>query len=270
MRRRTGIALPLRAVAACAREASEDRGRPSWRIEVTKAAWAEFEQELGIFNEEVQTLGTCLGAFMVINEEHNTRSAVRSVMAVTPWFWQATVTALRSGIFMTLGRIFDNNRAQPHSIARLLKLAKGDLPMFGPTAILERRREQFASLDGEERAAFNLDSIEGLYEPDISDFRELDRQVGEHRRIFIAKHEQIRNKWFAHREHTKEDVGALFEAADLASIQKVAAFLSSLQSELWHAYYNGHKPVIDPKRFQADSQLIVTKDTKAFMRRLAP
>ncbi|WP_369930434.1 hypothetical protein [Xanthomonas sp. NCPPB 2632] len=238
--------------------------------EVTKVAWAEFELELGIFNEEVHTLGASLGAFMAINEEHNSREAVRSAMGGTPWFWQATVTALRAAIFITLGRIFDNHANQPHSIAKLLSLAKRDIAMFGPAAILERRRARFAALSADERAGFNLDSSEGLYEPDISDFRMLDRQVKEQRRIFKAKHQDIRHKWFAHREYTKEDVGVLFEAADLASIEGVAAFLSSLNAELWNAYQNGHRPVIDLQRFQADSQMIVTKDTKAFLKRIAP
>lgn len=235
---------------------------------MTNEARAAFESELEIFNEEVRTLGQYLGAFATINEQYNARAAVRVLMQETPWFWDATLTALRAGIYITLGRIFDNNT--PHSVARLLKVAKSDVSIFAPSAVMARHRLKMTTSNPEEKQRSDSGAEVGLYQPDIEDFNKIQRDLRAQRKVFMQKHAEIRHKWFAHREHTKEQVSELFLQADIAGVQEIAAFLSSLQSALWNAYHNGSKLVTDPLRFQADSQIIVTSDAKKLFEKIAP
>lgn len=231
-------------------------------------SWAEFEQELSVFSEEVGALGRSVGALMTLKREFSTRAAVREAIRENPWFWSSTVDALQSSVFITLGRIFDNKA--PHSVARLLSMAASAPDMFGPASLRERRRVKFAEASAEDQALFGAVAEESCYQPSPADFKRLRQQLKPHRRLFESKHEEIRNKWFAHREHTKESASDLFAKADLEEIQKIAAFLSSLDTELWNAYYNGSKPEIDVLRAQSSAQIVVEKDTREMLKRLAP
>ena len=151
--------------------------------------------------------------------------------------------ALQTATFITLGRIFDQSSA--HNVDRVIGLARRHPSIFSKSE-LAKRKQGTAKAPPEWLPEY----LEGAYEPKASDFRRLKAHVHKRRRIYEAKYRDLRRKVFAHKELTSEaDVAELFAKTNTRELQRMLVFLGSLHEALWQLFFNGRKPVLEPRRY---------------------
>ena len=81
-----------------------------------------FLAELNIFERETRQAAQFLYSELAVHLTASKTSAVQDLLNKTPLFWTTVLAALQTSVFITLGRIFDQN--SPHNIDRLLKAAQ--------------------------------------------------------------------------------------------------------------------------------------------------
>lgn len=71
-----------------------------------------------------------------------------------------------------------------------------------------------------------------------------------YRKIYEERYRDLRRKFFAHREVSdRAEIDALFGKTNIRELQRLLAFLESLSEALWQLFFNGHKPVLRPRRY---------------------
>jgi len=108
-----------------------------------------------------------------------------------------------------------------------------------------------------------------VYVPTPDDFRALRRAVNEHRKVYQAQFDAIRDQYIAHREVTDpEAVANLFGKAQLRPLEALLLGLEALHTTLQDLYQNGTRPEI---RLRAvDLQAILEMPTERMPRQHAP
>jgi AbiU2 len=166
---------------------------------------------------------------------------VRRALNQAPLFWNLSGSAAQVGLFVVLGRIFD--QSSPHNIDALIRMASDNAAIFGRQALEGRKRA----------SGFNDDQglqsyLAQAYVPVPDDFRSLRRSVADARRIYEAHFRDIRNEYIAHRAVSHPDaVAVLFGNAQISAIETLLASLTAIHNTLQELYLNGNPPVLRPR-----------------------
>lgn len=211
----------------------------------------EFETQLELFRTEVQS---ALQFFYAWDSTHAVAAKNKSVVLLlnqAPLFWNTALGALQTSTLVALGRVFDPDTTNNHSVTRLLTLAHANLDIFSKEALAARKRNLSANAD-----EWLPEYLAAVYVPTSDDFRRLKRHVALRRKIYEQNYRPLRHKVFAHRGVTTQaEVAALFAKTDLRELRQLLVFLGRLYEALWQVYHNGHKPVLRPARFSVDRML---------------
>lgn len=211
----------------------------------------EFETQLELFRTEAQG---ALQFFYAWDATHAVAAKDKSVVRLfnqAPLFWNTALGALQISSLVALGRVFDPDTTNNHSITRLLAFAHANIDIFSKEALAARKRKLSANAD-----EWLPGYLAAAYVPTGDDFRRLKRHVTMRRKIYEQNYRPIRHKVFAHRGvATQAEVAALFAKTDLRELRQLLVFLSRLYEALWQAYYNGHKPVLRPARYSVNQML---------------
>jgi hypothetical protein len=204
---------------------------------------AEFEAELENFRREVEGGAQFLYAFLAIHAVAGDRPEVHALLNRAPLFWNTNLAALQSGIFITLGRIFDQR--SPHNIDTVLRLAERNRGIFSKSALGSRKQGTSAH-----RPAWLDQYLVDAHEATRDDFRRLRGHVKKRRLLYERNYRDLRHKVFAHRELADPAaVTALFSKTNIRELERLFTFLSSLHEALWQLLFNGRKPVLRPLRY---------------------
>lgn len=202
----------------------------------------DFERELEIFRKEVEEGTQFFYADLAVHGAARRSRQVSEFLNRAPLFWNTCLGALQTGVFVALGRIFDQRTA--HNLYKVLSIAQKHPQIFSKAEL--GRRKQGNNTSPEWLPAYLLD----VYEPTPMDFRRLKSHVRKRRRIYESNYRDLRNKVFAHNAASDDaEVAVLFGKTDIRELQQLFAFLLSLHEALWQLFFNGRKPVLRPLRY---------------------
>lgn len=198
-----------------------------------------FEEELEILRTEAESAAQFLYAYRAIHEIAARRPEVETLLNTAPLFWNTTLGALQISAFITLGRVFDDDKGS-HGVARLLRLAIANPQIFSRDALAARRQGHSPTKPGW------LDGfISTTYVPSPPDFEFLQDKVSANKAIYEQRYKPIRNKVFAHKDiKGNANVHALFAQTNIVEWQTLTLFLQSLYNALWQLFHNGIKPIL--------------------------
>ena len=198
-----------------------------------------FEKELEILCTEAESAAQFLYAYRAIHEVAARRPEVETLLNTAPLFWNTTLDALQISAFITLGRVFDEDKGS-HGVARLLRLAIASPQIFTRDALAARRQGNNPA-----KPEWLDEFMSETYEPSSQDLEFLQDKVSENKMIYKQKYKRIRNKIFAHKDiKGNAEVQALFAQTNILELQTLTLFLQSLYNALWQLFHNGIKPVL--------------------------
>jgi hypothetical protein len=235
---------------------------------------AEFKQELEVFGNEVEEAIQSFYAEQTIHNVAREDQNVHRALNRNAAFWNLASRALQANAIIVLGRIFDRDQ-RAHTINRVLRLATQNPDIFSKTA-LEKRKLPHA---GKHTAEF----MRTAYIPKKRDFQRLQKYADKQRAIYNGHYEDLRNKFFAHRERV--DLAASFAKANIRGLGRLLVVLDQLQDALWQLFMNGRKPVLRPARHSGqqilksplpkgllrsqDAQEWITRETEKFLKHVS-
>lgn len=207
----------------------------------------KFLNELEVYRTEVESAIQFLYASLSVNACLADNRRVLDLVNRAPLFWRTNIGALQTSLFITLGRIFDQQ--SNHNIDRLLRIAQENAEIFS-TEVLEGRKRAGSQNADEWIEEF----MRGTYVPTAGDFRRLRGYVKKYRKIYETGYRDIRRKVYAHKELSKaEDVEKLYAKTDIREMQKLLIFLNRLYQAIWQLFHNGRKPILRPMKFSVAS-----------------
>lgn len=244
----------------------------------------EFKRELEVFRNEVASGIQFFYTYLAINSVLSKNKQALKIVNLTPLFWKTNVGALQTSFFITLGRIFDNDkdkRYKKHTIDTLLQVTKEHSDIFSAKALEVRKRAGSANAD-----EWISNYMKDVYVPTDDDFKRLEKYISKYRKIYENKYQNIRHKTYAHKEVlNQDDVHKLFAQTNIPEMQKLLTFLNRLHEALWQLFHNGRKPTLRPMKYSIRSimnnvqppewqsgyvQELVVRETQKFFDILSP
>jgi len=205
--------------------------------------FTEFEQELELLRTEAEAASQYFYAYLTIHAVTGEHDAVHRLLNRSALFWNTALAALQTATFITLGRIFD--QSSPHNVDRVLRIAQKHPDIFSRPALGVRKQGNAKS-----PPEWLPEYLVEAYVPKATDFRRLRSHVHKRRKIYDGKYRDLRHKVFAHKEITDPAaVSALYAKTNIRELQRLLVFLSSLHEALWQLFFNGRKPILQPRRY---------------------
>lgn len=199
-----------------------------------------FTKALNIFETEIQT-GTQLFYFQqTFNYIVNKNQITLDVVNCTPLFWNTTINAIQTSLFILLDRIFSKNGN--YNIEKLLKLASLNIHIFSKSALMERK----IRLSNNEHNW--VEYIKDAYVPSIQDFQDMTQKSNEYRDLYNQNYKSIRDKIYAHKViSTSKEVLKLFNQTNTEELKNIIDFINNLHNCLFQLLMNGVKPNINSR-----------------------
>lgn len=161
----------------------------------------------------------------------------------TATFWITVRVGLEYQGIISAGKIFGNRRSNPHNIDSFFEVLRECCVVVFSAPSLEARKRQGSSNADE----WLLQYMEGIYVPTLDDIGALYKPVKAHRKVYEAQWADIRNRHVAHTEVVDPTARwEMFQKTRIPDFENLIGFLNQLYDAIWHLYYNGLKPVIDP------------------------
>jgi hypothetical protein len=203
--------------------------------------WADYQ----VIENEVATAIETFYAHLEMNNYASEDPAVLRGFSDAPTFWITARYGLITTFFVTLGRLFDEDR-NAHSIHKLLRATGAHPEYFSRHALAERKRRP----SGGGEPDWLADLLKDAWEPDAADLRALRRALAPSIRKYEAFYEPIRHKVFAHKElKDTASVDALFSKAIIHDVEEVLNALHDLLAAIWQLYHNGVKPLLGVRTY---------------------
>jgi hypothetical protein len=152
---------------------------------------------------------------------------------------------------MSLGRIFDTG-ADCHTIDKFIASCIAHPEHFQYEALKKRKQSQNDSENWLD------DFMKETYQPTISDFEAIEKEISVHRTKFNQTYKKIRHYVFAHNIPNKPNSSSaeLFEKTKIADIEEMLYFLHNLQDVIWRLFYNGIKPDLGNIKYSNKEEIL--------------
>jgi hypothetical protein len=152
-------------------------------------------------------------------------------------FWVIQKHSLQMSLFITLGRIFDENK-DACSVHRVIGETLKHTEFFSKNALAVRKCAGGAKPDW-------LDSyMSDAWEPNLQELRALKKALAVQAKKFNEIYRPIRHQVYAHRMAIGENEFELFEKTNRTEIRSILTFLRELIDAIEDLYLNGRKPVL--------------------------
>lgn len=194
----------------------------------------QFEKKLNLFRTEVTIAENCYyihkSIHLMIGENRSLYAAVNSYAI----FWQTVLNSCQVNLFITLSRIFDNDK-KAYSIRHLLQECVRNRDLFSKDHLYRLKLKALSPQVAEEYVRNLPDELATDF-----DFQLLIKQVESCFDVFRKNYKVIRNKLFAHRDLSylgREKV--LFSKTMIGEIEAILDFLDRVAQALFDLYHNG-------------------------------
>jgi AbiU2 len=220
----------------------------------------EFEDRLDILRNEIVKAELCFYSFIAMN---NFLSDHKAEGNKNPLLWSTIKDALLETFFVTIGRIFDEDK-KAHSVFSFVRFCKVYNSIFSKKHLQERKKSELTPSDLESY-------MKGIPNVTVSkdDFEKIETGIAENYLVYHEKYKNIRDKIFAHRDlKTVSRESDLYSKAFIDELEELLNFLNKVAQVFWELYMNGTK--IDFKKVKYESsKTIITKDVEELLKRLS-
>lgn len=210
-------------------------------VEVVTILYDKYYQ---IFCDELHKALGCYLFWRMLQKKAYEEPDLLLALNRTPLSWILTRHALQVTLFMTLGRLFDND-SDAFSADDLLRCCIEEIDAFGKDQLRIRKLQVLRGNKPDWLEKY----VQDAYEPTSEDFHRLRGELSKHRRVFEQNYRPIRHKLFAHLG--KDYIGKndeLWEQTNIGELETILWFLHDLKETLFDAYHNGKKPVLSGRK----------------------
>lgn len=159
---------------------------------VVKNPEAEFEQELQVFDNDVDEVVQCLYIWQTVRSAARKSRKVYDLLNRNAGFWVVAMASIQANSLIALGRVFDKD-PRTHNVGRLLQLAEKNRMIFSKEAVRRRKNKDLA------HASHLIDDyMINVQDPTATDFKRL-REFMEARRKFFKMAEVAEENSVVHR-----------------------------------------------------------------------
>jgi len=177
---------------------------------------------------DVEAAIKCSGIYLTIN-----RLAVADYDTAMRFnghaeFWNVTKHGLQIGMFMAIGRAFDQRR-DAYTIEDVVDQTIEHPGFFSKSALRERKREVSKIFGDQEDPPWLVEYIRDAWEPTRKELEALRTALEPHVLKFREVYEPIRNQYFAHRGRASQDViDELFSKTAISEVADMLRFAYGL------------------------------------------
>lgn len=220
-----------------------------------------FEDRLKIFRDEIFQAEMSFYTFRTVQDflADNEAEASRSVL-----FWIAIRNSLVVNLFMTLGRIFEDDK-KSHSVDAFLKFCKTYNHIFSKKNLRARKSAAMAAAE--------LDKyMEKIPQVTVrkDDFEVVETEMAAKKLVVEKAFRKIRHRVITHKDvKTVGREEELLSKAAFHDIEQVIVSLNKVAQTFWELYANGTR--IDLARVKISSAKdMITRDAGEFLRKNVP
>jgi hypothetical protein len=203
----------------------------------------DFEEELEVFRTEEEAAQQYFFAYLSVKNLAASDGDVLANMNNTPLFWRTTHHAMVLAAFVTLGRIFDQDRKSDHNIDKLMRVTSESLSLFTKSALAARK---VINSGLTQQAADEY--VANAHELTMSDVRGLKKQVAHWRRLYEDRYRDVRHFVFAHKRR-QSTVEKVLAKTNIDELKDLFGFLAGLYQALDQLFLNGREPVVHIRKF---------------------
>ena len=194
----------------------------------------DFEKKLILFRKEITIVEDCFYLHKTIHLAMAEDMTIYDEINRNSYFWKSILTSTQVNLFITLGRIFDDD-ARSYSAGHLLKLCLQNHEIFSKAQLRKRKAIGLSSAGLEEYMKHISE------EPtSIDDLQLLMKQLESCAEIFRKHYKKIRHKLFGHRDIKfigKEQ--ELFAGTAIGETEAILDLLDRTGMALFDLYHNG-------------------------------
>jgi hypothetical protein len=220
----------------------------------------EFEDRLKVLQDEIVKAELCFYSFIAI---HNFLSDHKAEGNKYPLFWSTIKDALLGYFFVTVGRIFDEDK-KSQSVVSFVRYCKIYNSIFSKKHLQERKKSELTASDLESY-------MKGIPNVTVSkdDFETIETEIAVKKLVYYEKYENIRDKIFVRKDlKMVSREGNLYSKGFINELEGLLNFLNKVTQVFWELYWNGTK--IDLKKVKYESaKTIIAKDVEEFLKRLS-
>jgi hypothetical protein len=222
-----------------------------------------FKRELENYYRDATAAAQFLYCWIAFHHFVGRDAALRKDVNVTPLFWNTILGALQTSLFITLGRIFDED-PRSHSIHKLLDIAVNNQRIFSRAALAARKRKTSPG------ATWIKQYVRDASIPTSSDFDRVSRYVTVRVKTYGLTYKKIRHKIFAHAGAiTDQGRDELFSGTKIAELERLVVSLCEVHEVLWQLLENGRKPVFRRSQYTVKSLYFEATKKKKYSRSVA-
>ncbi|HOD36235.1 MAG TPA: hypothetical protein PLR20_03865 [Syntrophales bacterium] len=220
----------------------------------------EFEDRLKVLQDEIIKAERCFYSFSAI---HDFLSKHKAEGNKNPLYWNTVKDALLGYFFVTIGRIFDEDK-KSQSVVSFVRYCKVYNSIFSKKNLQERKRSELAPPDLESY-------MERIPNVTVSkdDFETIETEIAVKKLVYYDKYENIRDKLFVQEELKKVSrEGDLYSEAFVNELEELLNFLNKITRVFGELYFHGTK--IDLKKVKYESsKTTIARDVGEFLKRLS-
>ena len=173
--------------------------------------------------------------------------------------WNIYLHSLQNTFFITIGRLFDTN-SQSCSIHLLFRQCKNSINEFSKSSLRRRRIKDTNNI----KPDYLDDFISNTYEPKLSDFKKLKKNISRVQRIYEQHFRPVRHKVFAHNDADYiANNSELFSGVMLNDAEDILKTLYKVEKVIWDLYMNGKKMNYDYWELNEEEHIL--KDTESLL-----
>lgn len=201
-----------------------------------------------VFKSEADECVACLYTYLTIHAVAGKSAIIRDHVNHNALFWRTTLRALQSNLLLALGRVYETDT--PHNVGTFMRNISENRTAFSRAALRGRKAASFV-----DEAGLNI-YMQDTRVPSRSDFRRVANFVKEHRKTYLSKYHDIRNKVFAHTLVVDSaEITALFSKTNIRELQRMTTYLGRLHDGIWGAFHNGGRISVRPRRYSVTKML---------------
>jgi HEPN superfamily AbiU2-like protein len=206
-------------------------------------------EALKIFKSQADECIACLYTYLTIHVVAGKDKHIGAHVQRNALFWGTTLRALQTSLILALGRVFETDT--PHNLGTFMRVVKQNRAAFSRHALRNRKAGFFSN----NQTA--LDSyVKEAKIPSRSDFRRVANFVKAHRRSYLLKYRDLRDKVFAHTlVVSSNEITKLFSKTNIRELQRMTTYLGRLHDGVLSAFQDGGRITVGPRRYSVAKML---------------
>ena len=173
---------------------------------------------------DIETAIGCSSTYLTINRLATNDHNIAQKYNRNADFWRATAYALQTGLFMAVGRVFDQTK-NTYTIEDVVEQTIDHPGFFNKAALRQRKRDSLNLFGDQPDPDWLPPYVANAWEPSRTSLEILRSELKPHVEKFIEVYEPIRHKYFAHRgKDSQEAIEELFKKAVITEMGAILRF----------------------------------------------